>query len=74
MTLHINTYKLFYGLSNNLTTITDTPSQTSYSHELEMDASSAYCGDCFCPIEGALDDDARLFFSRDLFCQCGRRS
>jgi hypothetical protein len=31
-----------------------------------------YCGECFKPIEAALDRDARERFSRDLFCQCGR--
>ncbi|GEM_PF-3265846 len=35
---------------------------------------STYCGECFKPIETALDRDARRHFSKDLFCQCGRGS
>jgi hypothetical protein len=31
-----------------------------------------YCGECFRPIEAALDRDSREHFSKDMFCQCGR--
>jgi hypothetical protein len=41
----------------------------SESHDEEA---SSYCGECFKPIEAALDCDAREHFSRDLFCKCGR--
>jgi hypothetical protein len=71
MIINTSTYKLF-GSTNSLTTIDDVISETSRLYEQETDNSSAYCGECFSPIEEELDDDARIFFSRDLFCRCGR--
>lgn len=40
--------------------------------ESRDEEASNYCGECFKPIETALDRDAREHFSKDLFCQCGR--